>query len=134
MSGVVALLAAVVFVGLFVRQCRKPTGWIGRGVLWLMNRSHADLTTWALAHVAIDERSTILDVGCGGGRTVQRLAALAAGGKVYGVDYSKACVATSRRVNAAGIAAGRVEIREASVARLPFADASFDLVTAIETH
>jgi len=48
--------------------------------------------------------------------------------------YSKACVAVSRATNAAGIAAGRVEVREGSVSRLPFPDAAFDLVTAVETH
>jgi SAM-dependent methyltransferase len=48
--------------------------------------------------------------------------------------YSTACVAVSRATNAAGIAAGRVEVREGSVSRLPFPDAAFDLVTAVETH
>jgi ubiquinone/menaquinone biosynthesis C-methylase UbiE len=115
-------------------QCQKPRGWLGRYSLWRMNISHSKLTDWGLSHVSIAPNFTILDVGCGGGRTVSKLAALAAQGKVFGVDFSDASVAASRKTNARSIAEGRVEIREASVSQLPFADATFDLVTAVETH
>jgi SAM-dependent methyltransferase len=99
-----------------------------------MNESHSDVTDWGLAHVAIARDATILDVGCGGGRTVQKLSAAASEGRVSGVDYSAESVATSQATNRAGIAAGRIEIRQASVSKLPFPDAAFDLVTAVETH
>jgi SAM-dependent methyltransferase len=99
-----------------------------------MNRRHSKLTDWGLAQVSIGTRATILDVGCGGGRTVQKLAALAPEGRVYGVDYSDASVALSRKTNKRGIQEGRVDIRQASVSRLPFSDHMFDLVTAVETH
>ena len=39
---------------------------------------------------------TILDVGCGGGRTVSKLAATATQGKVYGVDCSDESLAAKR--------------------------------------
>ncbi len=82
----------------------------------------------------IHERDTILDVGCGGGRTVAKLAAAAHAGQVYGIDYAAASVEAARRINREAIAAGRVVIEEASVLALPFADRTFDLVTAAETH
>jgi SAM-dependent methyltransferase len=115
-------------------QCRKPAGWLGRFILWKMNREHSNLTDWGLSHVSIGKSGIVLDIGCGGGRTVSKLAALAAEGKVYGIDYSPESVAASRRTNAREIAAGRVEIQQGSVSKLPFADGSFDLVTAVETH
>jgi ubiquinone/menaquinone biosynthesis C-methylase UbiE len=77
---------------------------------------------------------TILDVGCGGGRTVSKLAAAAMEGKVYGVDYSGDSVAVATRTNRELIKSGRVEIREGSVSQLPFAADIFDLVVAVETH
>jgi ubiquinone/menaquinone biosynthesis C-methylase UbiE len=117
-----------------VNQCSKPTGWLGRFSLWRMNASHSKLTGWGLGHVAIEEHYTILDVGCGGGKTVSKLAAKATQGRVYGVDYSEESVAASKRLNAAWIDLGRVEIRNGSVSQLPFADGMFDLVTAVETH
>jgi SAM-dependent methyltransferase len=115
-------------------QVRKPTRWIGRLFLWTMNKSHSNLTDWGLSRVAIEKDSTILDVGCGGGRTIAKLAAIATDGAVYGIDYSAESVAVSRGTNAQRVKTGRVDIRQASVSRLPFPDKQFDLVTAIETH
>ncbi len=115
-------------------QCQKPAGWLGRFIAWNMNKRHSKLTNWGLSHVSIAKHDTILDVGCGGGRTVSKLAALADQGKVYGLDHSKDSVAVARRTNRQWIDRGRVEIREASVSQLPFAENMFDLVTAVETH
>ena len=53
---------------------------------------------------------------------------------MFGVDYAAGSVGTSRATNARLIREGRVEVQEASVAELPFPDATFDLVTAVETH
>ena len=117
-----------------VNQCSKPTGWFGRFTLWRMNSSHSKLTDWGLEHISIENHHTILDVGCGGGRTVGKLAAIATQGKVYGVDYSDQSVAATKRTNARWIDLGRVEIRQGSVSQLPFPDGMFDLVTAVETH
>jgi ubiquinone/menaquinone biosynthesis C-methylase UbiE len=99
-----------------------------------MNRRHSAVTEWGLSHVSIQKHDTILDVGCGGGATITRLAALASDGKVYGADYSEVSVAESRRTNHGLIASGRAEIVHASVSALPFPDGMFDLVTAVETH
>lgn len=115
-------------------QCQRPSGWFGRFVLWSMNRRHSRLTDWGLSHLSSREDDTILDVGCGGGRTVAKLAALAPRGRVYGIDYAPASVAAARKLNRQLVDAGRVSIQEASVSELPFADDTFDLVTAIETH
>ena len=117
-----------------VNQVRKHTKWVGRLFLWIMNMSHSGVTDWGLKHVAIGEGFTILDVGCGGVRTIEKLAALAAKGTVYGVDYAAGSVAASSAKNAQLIQAERVEIARASVSRLPFAADTFDLVTAVETQ
>jgi ubiquinone/menaquinone biosynthesis C-methylase UbiE len=99
-----------------------------------MNRRHSKLTDWGLQHLSIRPDDTVLDVGCGGGRTLAKLADFATGGRIYGIDYSPASVATARKVNRSLVDAGRVIIQEASASELPFADNTFDLVTAIETH
>ena len=115
-------------------QCKKPSGWLGRWMLRNMNARHSKLTDWGLGHIAVGARETILDVGCGGGRTVSKLAAMALEGKVYGVDHSEDSVAATRKTNAQSIDDGRVEIRQGSVSQLPFSGPMFDLVTAVETH
>ena len=99
-----------------------------------MNSSHSKLTDWGLGHISIKGHDTILDVGCGGGRTVSKLAVVATQGKVYGIDYSEESVAATKRSNARWIDLGRVEVRYGSVSQLPFPDDMFDLATAVETH
>ena len=117
-----------------VNQCQNPTGWLGRFVLRNMNSRHSKVTDWGLSHASIGKQDIILDVGCGGGRTVSKLAAIATQGTVYGIDPSTESVAIAMRTNKQWIEIARVEIREASVSRLPFSDGAFHIVTAIETH
>jgi ubiquinone/menaquinone biosynthesis C-methylase UbiE len=117
-----------------VNQCKKPAGWLGRFVLWNMNSRHSKVTDWGLSHISVQQHDIILDVGCGGGRTVSKLAAIAAQGKVYGVDHSQEAVAVAVRTNRKWIEMGRVEIREGSASQLPYPQSVFDVVTAVETH
>ncbi len=128
---VVLLILLAVWVAL---QVRKPSGWLGRRVVQAMNLGHATMTDWGLQQVTVPRNAAILDVGCGGGWTVRKLAAVAPEGKVVGLDYSAASVAVSRETNADEINAGRVQIELGSVAALPFPDCTFDIVTAVETH
>jgi ubiquinone/menaquinone biosynthesis C-methylase UbiE len=116
----------------FVNQVKKPTRFVGRLFAWIMNSSHSALTDWALNFLDINQGSTVLDVGCGGGRTIEKLADSAM--LVYGVDYAAGSVAASSAHNKQLIAEGRVAVELASVSRLPFAADFFDLVTAIETQ
>ena len=116
------------------QQWRKPTGRLGRLLLRAMNINHSKLTDWGLGHISLGTHDTILDVGCGGGGTVHKLARIAAEGKVYGIDFSEESVTVSRRTNRQLIKMGRVKIQQGSVSCLPFSDAMFDLVTAVNTH
>jgi SAM-dependent methyltransferase len=131
---VLSIAAMAILIPYMVNQVRKPTRWVGRFFLWRMNQSHDGLTDWGLEHVALGNAVSVLDVGCGGGRTIQKLAAAVPGGRVHGVDYSIGSVEMSRSLNAGLVASGRVDVQQASVSKLPFADGSFDLVTAVETH
>lgn len=134
MLWILKLLPAILAAIWIWRQVRKPSGWLGRRIALTMNRSHASMADWALQQLVVPKSAAILDVGCGGGGTVGKLAALAPEGTVTGLDYSAASVAVSRDTNANEIEAGRVRIEQVSVAALPFPDHSFDIVTAVETH
>ena len=117
-----------------VNHCQNPTGWLGRLVLRNMNSRHSKVTDWGLSHASIGKQDIVLDVGCGGGRTVSKLAAIATQGKVYGIDHSAESVAMVVRTNKQWIDIARVEVREAFVSLLPFPESTFDVVTAVETH
>ena len=47
----------------------------------------------------IERTATVLDIGCGGGKTVDRLCSIVANGKVYGIDYSELSVKSSEKLN-----------------------------------
>ena len=134
MRWMLRVVLALLLFAWMSRQVRKPGGLLGRRLVRAMNLSHAALADWGLEQLALRNADAILDIGCGGGRTVHRLAALAPAGKVTGLDYSEASVAASRDFNAKEIERGQVRIELGSVAALPFADRTFDIVTAVETH
>ena len=128
-SGIVIAAA-----GYCMLQYRKPSRWLGRLVISDMNKRHGGVTDWGLSHVTITPSDNILDIGCGGGATLTKLANAASAGKIYGVDYANGSLAASQAYNKQLIAEGRVIIQRASVSSLPFPDNHFDLVTAVETQ
>ena len=81
---------------------------------------------YLLAHLAAG--LDLLDVGCGPATITVDLARRVAPGRVTAVDNAAAVLPEARRTVArAGVA---VEVEQADVYRLPFADASFDVVHA----
>jgi ubiquinone/menaquinone biosynthesis C-methylase UbiE len=133
-SRIITFVVTIALAVYVMRQVRKPDKFAGRVFLWAMNLSHSGLTDWGLRQVAIEKTFKVLDIGCGGGRTIQTLAGIASEGTVSGVDYASGSVAVSRSKNAEAIKNGRVDIREGPISHLPFPDNSFDLATAIETQ
>jgi ubiquinone/menaquinone biosynthesis C-methylase UbiE len=115
-------------------QYKCPTGFQGKMVAAQMNQAHKDLTTWGLKHVKVEPEFVVLDVGCGGGKTISRLARRTFKGKAYGIDHSLDMVNYSKEVNNKLVAQNRVEILKGSIDKTNFKDAYFDLVTAIETY
>ena len=115
----------------FFSNMRKPEGKLGNIQLKSMNKEHTPVSLWGLKHLNISPDDVILDIGCGGGMNINRMAQSAK--KVYGVDYSIESVNLSKEVNEDLIKEGRVEVHEGNVMDLPFEDNSFDIVTAFET-
>lgn len=112
----------------------KPNGFWGKLMIKSMNKGHSMLTDWALAHLKINSNAVMLDVGCGGGKTVEKLCKEVGNGKVFGIDYSPLCVKKSQKLNQKNILCRKAEIQQASVSELPFEDEKFDAVTAVETY
>jgi len=82
----------------------------------------------------IASNDVILDVGCGGGKTLGRLARLAPFGKVFGVENSSDMVDYSKKVNEKLISRDRVQIVGGSVEKMCLPDNYFDLVKACEAY
>jgi SAM-dependent methyltransferase len=115
-------------------QCKKPNGRFGRFLARGMNFGHFGLTRWGLGFIDVASDIDALDIGCGGGRTVERLAGIVTDGKVIGIDYSPDAVVVARKKNRALINEGRVEIFQEAVSSMRFSNGAFGLITAFESH
>ena len=122
------------FTEKFVRQCRKPQGLLGKFVGRAMNAGHAKVRRWGLGYVSSESYVAVLDVGCGGGGALREMASTFPSAKLYGIDYSQDMVLLAKKVNKGLMEKGRIEISHGSVSSLPFADNTFDLVTAFEAY
>ena len=117
----------------FFSNCGKPQGTMGKVVVAMMNRGHADIAAWGFSHLDLQGNEQVLDCGCGGGANLAKFLQLLPTGAVTGLDYSPVSVEKARAVNRAAIDAGRCEIVQGNVQELPFGDGQFDVVTAFET-
>jgi demethylmenaquinone methyltransferase/2-methoxy-6-polyprenyl-1,4-benzoquinol methylase len=70
-----------------------------------------------------------LDVGCGTGDLARLIARRYPSALVTGVDFTAPMLANARRRGRRAVEGDRVQLARATALRLPFADASFDLVT-----
>lgn len=113
-------------------NCACPQGRMGRAMLKFMNLCHAPLTNWGLKLVGIQDGWTMLDIGCGGGATLQRLLKRSLDAKVYGIDISEESVAKAKKVNA-DVLDKQVFVTLGSAEKLPYENEKYDLVTAVET-
>ena len=116
----------------FLQNCRKPKGFVGKMLVSSMNSGHANVGKWGLSFLKIEKDAKALDIGCGGGATISRLLGMCPKGIVCGIDYSEESVAVSRKKNSA-LPGKRCEIIQGSVSSLPYANGTFDAVTAFET-
>ena len=99
-----------------------------------MNESHEMMAQWGVTHLDIKKDSKILDIGCGGGRNIQRFSQLISDeGRVVGIDYSEVSVEKSFELNKEAIERGIVNVLHGSVSEMPFYDGTFDIVTGFET-
>lgn len=113
---------------------KKPQNtFLGFTQLRSMNKRHTAMANWGLSHMKFENKRAILDVGCGGGKNVQRMLRTAPDARVYGVDYSEASVSMTKKLNGKDVECGRLQVVCGKVENLPFEDGSFDLVTAFET-
>jgi ubiquinone/menaquinone biosynthesis C-methylase UbiE len=122
------------FAEKFVRQCRKPQGFLGKLVGRAMNAGHAKVRRWGLGYIPSESYVAILDVGCGGGAALRDMASIFPSAKLYGIDYSQDMVLLAKKVNKGLIEKERIEISHGSDSSLPFSDNTFDLVTAFEAY
>lgn len=115
-----------------IENAGHPKGFWGVRTMRAMNKSHDELTDWGLSFLAINDDDHILDIGCGGGRTLKKLAKTTQN-TVWGVDIADTAIKESYRMNRSDVKRDHVMLCKSGVSKLPFVDETFDVVTAVET-
>lgn len=108
-----------------------PKGFLGVVAGWLMARMSVELNAWAVSKLDVQPHEHVLEIGFGPGLGIRFIAERAIHGFVAGIDPSPVMMRQARRRNAAGINAGRIELRAGSVPSLPYGDSRFDKVLSV---
>ncbi len=111
-------------------QAAHPRGAVGLLIARNWIRETAAVNDIALDLLAARRGERIAELGCGPGRTLDRLAA--AGAQSLGVDISSDMVRLAAHRNAAHVAAGRLRVVEGDGTALPIGDGELD--GAISVH
>ncbi len=116
-----------------VEQCKEPNGLLGAVMLKTMEMMDAGLNKWAFKQIDLTG-GNILDIGCGGGKTIYALSKMFPESNIYGIDFSEEAVKMALRKNKNMVKEGRVLVQQSSVSSMQFSDDFFHCITAIRTH
>jgi ubiquinone/menaquinone biosynthesis C-methylase UbiE len=81
------------------RQSGKPSSIVGRVIAWIMARETAELNEQAARLLSVRQSDSVLEVGFGHGRTVERIVAAVPQGHVTGIDVSDSMTRLAIRRN-----------------------------------
>lgn len=90
-------------------QGARPTGRVGQLIGHAMNLYHTSLYRQYLSQSLPPDHSTILDIGCGGGRLLKFLAAANHTYQLWGIDHSPEMVELALRVNRTTVHTSRLQ-------------------------
>ena len=118
---------------LMINVKEPQNNFLGRFVLKRMNNYHSLMSVWGLRHASFTRKNLVLDIGCGGGKNLQRMLKTSSSLNAIGIDVSAASVELSKKKNRRAVKNGRLQVVQGQVESLPFASNLFDLETAFET-
>lgn len=113
-------------------QCGNPRGLIGKIMTWAMNRVNGVMYKGIVNSLDLSENTKILDIGFGNGY-LEELIYRKAKCSVYGIDISEDMLKSAAERNRQGIEKGDIHLSVGDCCDLAFEDASFDIVTTMNT-
>ena len=115
----------------FIENHAHPGGFVGMLAALHMIHDNRDANYWTVGLLDIKPTDHVLEIGFGPGLAIQKIAAIVSEGLVAGVDSSETMLKLAQKRNAAGIAAGRVELKKGDISALPYSSDSFDKALAV---
>ena len=133
MSGTLALKRRI-FTHV-VGQFHRPHGLGGQLAGWVMGHRSSNLqrNRWAVSLLDVQPTDRVLEIGFGPGIAVRELSEFATRGQILGIDHSELMVRHALRRNAAGVRAGRVDLRLGSIEALPELNGPVDAILSVNS-
>jgi ubiquinone/menaquinone biosynthesis C-methylase UbiE len=118
---------------LLARQLARPRGLAGLLMRGVLNKVNARVNRTALDLLELRPDDRLLDIGFGGGLVLREALHRLPEGFVAGIEISEPMLKLARRTFHRELRAGRLDVKEGNVSSIPYPDASFSRVTAINT-
>ena len=114
-----------------LRQLGKPSGLLGRLILWELNRVNRGMNDVTFEALDLAAGDRVLDIGFGGGALIKRVLAEEGVAFVAGADISQLAIGRAERRFKRAVAVGRAAFRECEMATLPYDDGAFSKVCGV---
>ncbi|WP_051675971.1 class I SAM-dependent methyltransferase [Ureaplasma canigenitalium] len=104
---------------------------LGRNLTIGMNKGHKDMGDFGLSVIRLKEDDTVLDIGCGGGINLKRMAEKAK--HITGIDISDMACQVSKEVNEEEVKSNKVEVLKADVSNYDVASETYTVITSFSS-
>lgn len=117
---------------LIAQQLGRPSGRLGALAMGpILAYGNRALNAWLHTILPIRADDRVLDLGCGPGAALGRVARQLPDGLAIGLDYAAPMVRQAQRHNQALIRRGRAGMLQGAAQHLPFRDSAFTVVYAV---
>jgi len=113
-----------------VAQFKQPHGFMGylAGVIMANRPSNIERNEWTLDLLALEPTDRLLEIGFGPGIAIEKASRIITNGLIVGVDHSETMLQQAKKLNAASMQRGVVNLQLGSVDTLPVFDRPFDKI------
>jgi len=122
------------FSTFFSKQARKPTGVFGRWVMSLIfDRGNAFLNDYVFDLMSVQADDRIIEIGCGTGKLISRMAAIIEEGIIEGIDFSGEMISTAIKQNKKFMVNRKVKIVEGDFDNMDYEKKIFTKACSVNT-
>jgi ubiquinone/menaquinone biosynthesis C-methylase UbiE len=118
----------------FSKQAQKPSGIFGRLFMSrIFDKGNLELNNFVKETLSVKESDHILEIGCGTGSLLKRIANELENGVIEGVDFSKTMISLAKKKNKKHILKKKAIIRPGNFDELQFENNSYDKIFSVNT-
>jgi ubiquinone/menaquinone biosynthesis C-methylase UbiE len=118
----------------FSKQAKKPSGIFGRLFMSrIFDKGNLELNNFVKETLAIKKSDHVLEIGCGTGSLLKRIANELENGVVEGVDFSKTMISLAKKKNKRHVLKKKAIIRLGNFDELQFENNSYDKIFSVNT-